>query len=191
MNHTLSASGGSDKSRYLFSLGYLDQKGTFIGTYLKRYTVRLNTEFNVKNNIRFGENLQLIYRDNPRTGIIGETNIGMTYREQPIIPVHDEGGGYGGSRAGGLGNAQNPVANAERAFDDKGYDVGIFGNVYAEVDFLKYFTARTSFGGTFDNFYYYNFGYHQYENAENNGANSFSENAGFNRSWTWTNTLAF
>ena len=106
MNQTVTASGGGDKSRYLLSLGYLDQKGTFIGTYLKRYTVRLNTEFNVKNNIRIGENIQLIYRDNPKTGILGETNIGMTYREQPIIPVYDEGGGYGGSAAKGLGNAQ-------------------------------------------------------------------------------------
>lgn len=191
MNHTLTAAGGTDKSRFLFSLGYLDQKGTFLGTYLKRYTIRLNSEFNLRKNIKIGENLQVIYRDNPRTGILGETNIGMTYREQPIIPVHDEGGGYGGTRAQGLGNAQNPVANAERALDNKGYSLGVFGNMYAEVNFAKYFTAKTSFGGTFDNFYYYNYGFHQYENAENNGSNSFSENAGFNRGWTWTNTLAF
>ena len=191
MNHTLTASGGTDKSRYLFSFGYLDQKGTFLGTYLKRYTVRVNTEVAVKKNIKIGENIQIIYRDNPRTGILGETNIGMTYREQPIIPVHDEGGGYGGSRAQGLGNAQNPVANAERGLDNKGSDLGVFGNVYGEVNFAKYFTARTSFGGTIDNFYYYNYGFQTYENAENNGSNSFSENAGFNHSWTWTNTLAF
>jgi TonB-linked SusC/RagA family outer membrane protein len=190
-NHTISASGGTDKGRYLFSLGYLDQQGTFINTYLKRYTARLNTEFNVKNNIRVGENLLVTYRDNPKTGILGETNIGMTYREQPIIPVHDLGGGYGGSSAKDLGNAQNPVANAERSKNDKGYDISVFGNVYAEVDFAKYFTARTSFGGTVDNFYYYYWGYRTYENKENNGSNSFSENAGFNRGYTWTNTLAF
>ncbi|HVZ57849.1 MAG TPA: TonB-dependent receptor [Chitinophagaceae bacterium] len=190
-NHTLTASGGSDKSRYLFSLGYLDQNGTFLGTYLKRYTGRMNMEFNVKKNIRVGENLSVAYRDNPKTGILGETNIGMTYREQPIIPVYDEGGGFAGSRAQGLGNAQNPVANALRAKDNKGYDIQVFGNVYAEVDFLKYFTARTSFGGTLDNYYYYNFGYHQYENAENNGANSFAETGGFSRNYTFTNTIQF
>ena len=52
-------------------------------------------------------------------------------------------------------------------------------------------TAKTSFGGTFDNFYNYQYGFHQYENAEDNSSNSFSENAGFNHNWTWTNTLAF
>ena len=108
-----------------------------------------------------------------------------------IMHVYDGGGGYGGSEAKGLGNAENPVANARRGLDDKGYDVGIFGNVYASVDFLKYFTAKTSFGGTFDNFYYYNYGFHQYENAEDNSSNSFSENAGYNHAWTWTNTLQF
>jgi TonB-linked SusC/RagA family outer membrane protein len=191
-NHTLSVAGGTDKSRYLLSLGYLNQKGTFLHTYLKRYTIRLNSDFSIKNNIRIGENLQVIYRDNPRPWQIHErNNIAMTYCEQPIIPVHDEGGGYGGTSALGLGNFPNPVADAERAKDDKGYDVGIFGNVYAEVDFLKNFRARTSFGGTFDNFYYYNFSFHTYENAENNIVNGFSENAGFDRGWTWTNTLAF
>jgi TonB-linked SusC/RagA family outer membrane protein len=191
MNHTLTASGGSDKSRYLFSLGYLDQNGTFLETYLKRYTARLNMEFNIKNTIRIGENLAVAYRDNPRTGILGETNIGMTYREQPIIPVYDEGGGYGGSAAKGLGNAQNPVANALRGKDDKGYDISVFGNIYAEADITQYLTARTSFGGTFDNYYFYYFGYHQYENAEPNGSNSFNESGGFGRNYTWTNTLNF
>lgn len=191
MNHTLAVSGGNDKSRYLFSVGYLDQKGTFLGTYLKRYTIRLNTDFVVKNNIHIGENLQTIFRDNPQTGIIGETTIGMTYREQPIIPVHDEGGGYGGTAAPGLGNASNPVADAERALNNKGYSLGVFGNVYAQVDFAKYFAIKTSFGGTFDNFYYYNYTYHTYENAENNAANSLQEVGGFDRSWTWTNTLSF
>ncbi|MEJ7914368.1 MAG: TonB-dependent receptor plug domain-containing protein, partial [Chitinophagaceae bacterium] len=38
-SHTLSASGGSDKSSYLFSLGYFNQQGTLIETYLKRYSV--------------------------------------------------------------------------------------------------------------------------------------------------------
>jgi TonB-linked SusC/RagA family outer membrane protein len=190
-NHTLTVSGGNDKNHYLFSAGYLNQKGTFLGTYLKRYTIRLNTDFTVKNNIHIGENLQTIYRDNPKTAIIGETNIGNTYREQPIIPVYDEGGGYGGDAGAGLGNASNPVAVAARGLDDKGYDLGVFGNVYAQVDFAKYFAIKTSFGGNFDNFYYYNYGYHSYENAENNSSNGFSENAGFNRNWTWTNTLTF
>jgi len=44
-NHTLTASGGSDKSNYLFSVNYLNQRGTLLNNYEKRYQVRLNTNF--------------------------------------------------------------------------------------------------------------------------------------------------
>ena len=66
------------------------------------------------------------------------------------------------------------------------------GNVYAEVDFLKHFTVRSSFGGIIDNNYGYGFNYVGYENAEGNtGLNSFSENASYNTQWTFTNTLTY
>lgn len=191
-SHTLSASGGSDKGQYLFSLGYFNQQGTLIGTYLKRYSVRANTEFNIKNHIRVGENLQIYYKNNPQIGNQSEGNeISQTYRMQAIVPVYDIKGNFAGARGAGLGNGSNPVARRIRAKDDRGNTWNIFGNVFAEVDFLKYFTARTSFGGTLNNYYYYFYGFRTYENAENNGSNSFSENAGYNSSYTWTNTLTF
>ncbi len=191
-SHTVTASGGNDKNTYLFSMNYFNQQGTLMGTYLKRYSVRANTTFNINNNIRVGENLYMFNRDNPQIGNQSEGNaISMAYREQPIIPVFDINGGFAGTAAKGLGNAQNPVANQARTFENKGNSWDIQGNVFGEVDFLKHFTARTTFGGTMSNFYYYNYGYRTYENAENNGSNSFSENAGYNRQWTWTNTLKY
>lgn len=191
-SHTITASGGNEKNTYLFSLNYFNQEGTAIGTYLKRYSARVNTTFNIKNNIRIGENLYIFNRDNPRFTNQDEGNpISMAYREQPIIPVTDINGGWAGTAAKGLGNATNPVANQVRGMDNKGNSWDIQGNVFAEVDFAKHFTARSAFGGTMSNFYYYNYGFRTYENAENNGSNSFSENAGYNRSWTWTNTLKY
>src|SRR5436190_2261653 len=53
--HNLSVSAGSEKSSYFFSINYLDQDGIMKYQYLKRYAVRMNTLFNVKNNIRIGE----------------------------------------------------------------------------------------------------------------------------------------
>ena len=191
-SHTITASGGNDKNTYLFSMNYFNQQGTLMGTYLKRYSVRANTSFNIRNNIRVGENLYLFSRDNPQVGNQSEGNpISMAYREQPIIPVYDINGGFAGTAAKGLGNAQNPVANQARTFDNKGNSWDIQGNVFGEIDLFKHFQLRTSFGGTMSNFYYYNYGYRTYENAENNGSNSFSENAGYNRQWTWTNTLKY
>lgn len=172
-------------------MGYFDQQGTYLNTYLKRYSARINTTFNVKNNIRIGENAYMFYKDNPQIGVLGETPIAVLYREQPIIPKYDINGGYAGSRGAGLGNASNPFADADRRANNKGNDWQIIGNVFGEVDFLKHFTARTSFGGTMDNYYYYSYTYHTYENAENNGSNGYNEGAGYNRSWIWTNTINY
>lgn len=191
-SHTVTASGGNEKNTYLFSMNYFNQQGTLMGTYLKRYSARVNTTFNIKNNIRIGENLYLFYNDNPQIGNQSEGNpISMSYREQPIIPVYDINGGFAGTAAKGLGNAQNPVANLVRSFENRNNSWNIQGNMFAEVDFLSHFTARTVFGGTMNNQYGYGYGYRTYENAENNGSNSFNENAQYNRQWTWTNTIKY
>ncbi len=192
-SHTVTVSGGADKSSYLFSLGYLDQQGTLISTYLKRYSVRANTLFNIKDHIRVGENAYMFFKDNPTIGNQNEGNpISMAYREQPIIPVYDIMGNYAGTKSQDLGNAQNPVAIVKRRQNDRGYNWDIQGNAYAEVDFLKHFTARTSFGGSIDNFDYHYFTYTAYENAEGNtNTNSYTEGAGYNSSWTWNNTLTY
>ncbi|MCW3092384.1 MAG: TonB-dependent receptor plug [Ferruginibacter sp.] len=192
-SHTVSVSSGTDRSSFYFSLGYLDQKGTLIETYLKRYSARINTVFNIKDRIRIGENAYFFYKKNPGFTNQNEGNaISMSYRESPIIPVYDIAGNYAGTGSQGLGNAQNPVANMQRTHNNKGNDYQVLGNVFAEVDILKNLTARTSFGGTIDNYYSRAFSYTAYENAENNAnPNSLQENFGTNSSWTWTNTLSY
>ena len=196
-NHTLSASGGSDKSQYFFSFNYFNQQGTLLDTYLKRYSARINTTFNVKDHIRVGENAYVFYRSSPG-GIPGSANqaegnpISMSYRMSPIIPVYDIVGNYAGTQVKGLGNPQNPVAILQRSANNKNNDWQITGNVFAEVDILKHLTARTSFGGNIENYYNTQFKYTAYENTENNtNPNTFVEISGYNSSWTWTNTLKY
>jgi TonB-linked SusC/RagA family outer membrane protein len=192
MNHNLSVSGGADRSRYMMSVDYFDQKSVMEFSYYKRYTFRVNTEFNVKKNIRIGENVQINSFEDNTTGNNGEgTELGFAYRNQPIIPVYDIAGNFAGSRGPNLGNSGNPYAVRFRAKDNKYQQLGIFGNLYAEVDFLKHFTARTSIGGQLSYGNYYGFAFKTYENSENNTNNSYNE--AFNRynQWIWTNTLAY
>jgi TonB-linked SusC/RagA family outer membrane protein len=192
-NHNLSVSSGSDKSNYYFSLNYLNQDGIMKYQGLTRYAVRANTQFMIKDKIRVGENAYIFYKQNPRFGNQSEGSPFTTaYREDAIIPVYDIAGNFAGTKSNGLGNARNPFADIYRTKDNKVNNWDISGNVYAEVDFLKHFTARTSFGGIIDNNYSYNFNFVGYENAEGNtGLNSFSENSGYNSSWTFTNTLTY
>jgi TonB-linked SusC/RagA family outer membrane protein len=191
-SHTVTASGGSDKSAYLFSFNYFDQQGTLLNTYLKRYAARINTVFNVKNNVRVGENLYVFYKDNPRIDNNGEGNeVNTTAWEQPIIPLVNAGGGFGGTAGSGLGNSSSPYAARVRAKDNKGLDWQMQGNVFAEVDFLRHFTAKTLFGGNLDNYYGFYHNYRSYENAENSASNSYGEYSGYNSNWNFTNTLNY
>ena len=192
-SHNLTVSGGSDKSSYLFGVAYLDQQGIAVNSYLKRYSVRANTVFNIKDRVRIGENAYIFYKQNPIFGNQSEGSPFTTaFRESPIIPVYDIRGNYAGTKSQDLGNAQNPYANVARTANNRNNNWAVSGNIFAEVDILKNLTARTSFGGGFDNYYYHNFNYVAYENAEGNtGSNSFTEGAGYNSSSTWTNTLAY
>ena len=192
-SHNISVSGGGDKSSYLFSFGYFNQQGTLINTYLKRYTARANTSFNVKDHIRMGENLSVFFRDNPTILNQNEGNaISMTYRIPALIPVYDIVGNYAGTKSFSVNNAANPVAQQKNQSNNKGNDWEIVGNGWAEADFLKHFTVRTNIGGTIDNYYYYNFSPTPYQNAEGNTTpNSFSEGSGFSSHWQWTNTLNY
>ncbi|GAB3327057.1 TonB-dependent receptor [Larkinella ripae] len=193
-SHSLTASGGTEKSTYLFALNYINQQGTLLETYLKRYSARINTSFNIGKNIRVGENANVYYRSSPGFGNQAEFGtLSAVYKMMPIIPVRDIMGNYGGTFAGpSLGSNQNPVAMQERTINNRDHSWNIVGNVYAEVDFLKNFTARTSFGGTVINAYSQNFSFTQYDNKQGNSSpNAYSESASFNSTLMWTNTLNY
>ncbi|NSL87127.1 TonB-dependent receptor [Chitinophaga sp. Mgbs1] len=191
-SHNVAVSGGGDKGNYLFSLNYFNQQGTLMNTYLKRYTIRSNTQYNVTDHIRVGENLAFSMTDNPAVEInTSDAAIGHALREQSIIPVYDIKGNFAGSWGDALGDAQNPVAMQYRTRNNKGLNTRLFGNIYGEADFLNNFTFRTSFGGEIYSSWSHSFTYPQYENKENATQNSYSESATNGHNWTWTNTLTF
>ncbi|RBL91346.1 SusC/RagA family TonB-linked outer membrane protein [Chitinophaga flava] len=191
-SHNVAVSGGGDRGNYLFSLNYFNQQGTLMNTYLKRYTIRSNTQYNITDRIRVGENLAFSMTENPAVEInSADAAIGHAIREQSIIPVYDIKGNYAGSWGDALGDAQNPVAIQARTRNNKGLNTRLFGNIYGEVDFLKYLTFRTSFGGEVYSGWSHSFTYPQYENKENATANSYTEGSTNGHSWTWTNTLTY
>ena len=195
LDQNLTISGGTDKSKYLFGLGYIDQKGTLINTFLKRYSGRLNTSFTLGDHIRIGENLNIIHRENP--GFNENSDFGgiiETVKQQPIVPIRDIMGNWGGTFGGpSLGDGQNPIAVQYRNRDkDIVNEWHIIGNVFAEVDFLNHFTARTSLGYNVRNNYTQDFNTTQVENVQgNNSFNSLSVSSGYRSQRTFTNVLTY
>ncbi|WP_199501942.1 TonB-dependent receptor [Mucilaginibacter conchicola] len=191
-SHNIAISSGGENGSYLFSANYYNQQGTLIDTYQKRYTIRANSSYNFNKHIRVGENLAYSITKNPKVGGNNPDGvITMAIRQQPIIPVYDIAGNYAGSYGSGMGDANNPVAIQQRSKVNGDVGYRIFGNIYAEADFLKSFTFRTSFGGDITNGNSHYFNYPTYESKENVQTNSYGEDSYSNWSYTWTNTLAF
>lgn len=196
MDHNLSVSGGGERSNYLFSMNYHDQDGTLIYNYLKRYSFRVNTTFDISDNIRIGENVYALYKNNPGylnlPGVNNGNSINYAYRMPAIVPVYDIKGNFAGGGSQSLGNASNPVAVMQRTKDNVGNNWQVLGNVFGEIDFLKHFTFRTTFGGNIDFFNNKSFVFTAYEAAENSqNPNSFIESYGYTTSRTWTNTVKY
>jgi len=192
-SHNVSVSGGSETGNYLLGLNYFNQNGIIDFTGYKRYSVRANTNFVVKNKIRIGENIQLSYIDKHGFTNQDEGNaISMAYRMQPIVPVYDIKGNFAGTRGSNLGNARNPYADLYRGKDNKDRKIGVIGSAYAEVDFLKYFTAKSVIGLDYGNNNYYYFNIPAYESAEGRGGTgNYGEGESYNYQMTWYNTLSF
>lgn len=192
-SHNVTVSGGTDMGNYLFGMNYFDQDGIIKFTGYKRYSVRANTNFIIKQKIRVGENLQVSLIDKHGFTNQDEGNaISMAYRMQPIVPVFDIAGNFAGTRGSNLGNASNPYANLYRGKDNKDKKVGVIGSVYAEVDFLKYLTVKSLLGLDYGSSWYNYFNIPAYENAEGRGGTGeYGEGHSFDYQLTWFNTLSF
>nr|WP_290935947.1 SusC/RagA family TonB-linked outer membrane protein [Haliscomenobacter sp.] len=197
--HSLGFSGGGDNSRFYFGLSTQDQAGIMIYNNFKRHAFRANSEFNLTKKLRIGENLQFTYRqvlgqqgDNGGLGIGDDENdVLQAFRMPSIIPVYDEFGGYAGTAAKGFNNPRNPVANRDRGRDNRSFNAGLFGNIYAEYDLIPGLVVRTSLGGNYGSNYNVNYFGIQYENSENNSAFTYGEGGGFGFGWTVTNTANY
>jgi TonB-linked SusC/RagA family outer membrane protein len=195
-SHTITVSGANDKNSYLFSGGYLDQQGTLLDTYLKRYSARVNTTFNIKNTIRIGESVYAYYRQSPG-GFNNQSEssaLSWIYRTQAAIPVYDIAGNYGGTWDGPveLGNANTPFAVLERTKNNHNRQWNVQGNAFAEVDLSKHVTLHTSLNGNIYNNFYNSIIYNQYNDGENhNTPNGALENTSFASTIFWSNTITY
>jgi TonB-linked SusC/RagA family outer membrane protein len=189
-NYDLAIRGGSSRSNYSFSLGYLNNDGIVLNSNYKRYNVRFNSQHDIARNLTFGENISIVSTKQTAadirasyTGVLSSALFNMRN-----IPVwEDEAAGIYGSPSGDF---PNPVASLN-ARDNVNNGTNIGGNIYLEYKFMGMFTAKTDFA--------YNWGYSKNKNftalAPGGGRglteNSLSEFYGTGHTWIWNNTLTF
>ncbi|GAB3254581.1 TonB-dependent receptor [Larkinella harenae] len=191
-NYQVGASGGTEKGSYSISFNHFNQKGILEHTNYKRYSIRANTEFKVKNRLKIGENLTVSYDE--RVGFTNndESNpIAFAVRSHPLIPVYDVAGNFAGAKGLNLGNARTPLQELYRAKDNKTKGVHLFGNAFGELDLFKGLTFRTSFGVEYNLYNFDQYTPRDPESPEARNANSFRSENRYDNSWTWYNTLTY
>lgn len=161
--HNLSISGGSESTKYFFSLGFTDQESVVKTNDLKRYAFRSNIDHSISKKVRIGKSLSYAYTE--ITGLNNGANSlsGAIYnatRALPNVPIYDPantafGGfnitangattGFGANLAGPDNNIPNiAYVLANNFYRNRNHR--ILGNAYAEADLARGLTARTQIG---------------------------------------------
>ncbi len=149
---SVSASGGSESSRYFFSAGYLSQDGILKGSSFDRVNLRINSSHDITKSIRIGQNISASISKFERLSefSFGST-LGNVLTANPEIPVRMADGNWGYSPTSL--NSNNPLASIEFQNDDTRRPV-VNGNMYADITLAKDLIFRSQFNfnlGTIEN----------------------------------------
>jgi len=192
MQHNVSVGGGGDIGNYFASFSYTDQEGAVLNTRLKRYTVRANTEFDVSDDFRVGENISFTLSENVQAGThVGRNALDFAGDMHSIIPVRDIRGNFAGTAAPGLGTAQNPIALRERTRNDDQGTRRLFGNLFAELDLFRGLSFRSSFGADLSSGFLEEFQFPSYEEAQTSTTNAFTKEVRSSQEWTWSSEFTY
>ena len=144
-NYELSASGGSDKTQYYTSVGYMKQGGVILSSDFDRLSGRLNLNHQHNDKLRFATSINLTKATNHRVqeenSKEGSTKTGIF--SPPNIPVYGPDGNYYYDQV--RLTRENPVAMLELPVNEaKTYR--ILANASAEYNIIPELLLKTSFG---------------------------------------------
>ncbi|WP_020598691.1 TonB-dependent receptor [Spirosoma panaciterrae] len=155
-SHQLSASGGSDKSRYAVSFGYYDQQGIILNSNFKRYTLRANLDNNLTSRLKAGLTMQGAFTtgNNARTEVDGNNGGGVTSAAlsyAPNFPVYNADGSYY-KNTGALNGygVDNPLAIANE-ITNTATTIRLLANSFLDYTLIDGLNIRASFGADLQN----------------------------------------
>ena len=158
-NHSLSVSGGTEKSNYYFSGGFSDLSGDIVDNTQRKYNVRANVEQKALNIFTFGFTTGVSYIKN--TGVNNGTNslsgnVTNALLVFPNVPVFNADGSYNISPAGtvlGAGaNTQqidNNYTNIKYILDHNLYNnqnLTLTGTSYIDAKIITGLNVRSQIG---------------------------------------------
>ncbi|QJB38410.1 TonB-dependent receptor [Chitinophaga oryzae] len=179
-NHSLTVNGGDARTQYLLSGSYFKQEGIALGSDFKRLSVRLNLDNKTTDWLKIGTSLQLInIKENVNATSSNVINTALS--QTPDIAVKNTDGSWGGAYNpnGWVNSTVNPYAIALINKDQVNRNQ-LFGNLYAEISFLKDFVLRNeatvSFSMATEDRFNPSYTFGLVKNINNSGAYIYNQN---------------
>ena len=156
-NHSLSFTGGDEKTRYLISTNYMTQDGIVWGTGFERYSGRINLDRDISDRFRAGTSLSFarskLDLSEVETGELAGNSRGMIAAmafDPATAPTNAEGEWVQQATLGEF--MINPVATVSELVNRRN-ETRFLWNLFGEFDILDNLQFRSSVGGTlFDYF---------------------------------------
>ncbi|HEU5054600.1 MAG TPA: TonB-dependent receptor [Hanamia sp.] len=184
-NHNISVSGGTNKYKFYFSGGYLNEQGVLKGNDYQRFSLRYNHELDVNSKLKFGNDLSFshyISQNKPYSVFT------QAYLAAPIYNAKNPDGTYGYTDKSDVGN---PLATLDYTHD-KSYGNRGEGSLWGEYKITKDLSFRSSFGIDLqqDNGQVYVPVYHV-NSTQKNETSHLNYNADSIYQWTWDNYFTY
>lgn len=142
-NHELSVLGGTENTKFNFSLGYFNDNGYFIGQNYTRYTGRINLDQNLGKKIKIGASILASYSENdgasynPYGVALISSPLGVPYDSDGkfiVYPINDS-------------TTPNPLLAREKdKFVNLEKRMRVLGSLFAEAELLPGLKYRLNFG---------------------------------------------
>ena len=145
--YNVSISNGSERGTSFFSLGYYDNKGIIKHSDFKRYSARMNSDYKL---LKIGDLNVLTIGEHFTINRTSEVQAPGGFLENvlqfnPSLPVRTTNGDFAGP-VGGYPDRENPLARLERNGDNRYTYWRTFGDVYLNINPIKNFNVKTTFG---------------------------------------------
>ncbi|MCF2505927.1 TonB-dependent receptor [Dyadobacter sp. CY107] len=164
-SYNLTISSNKDKLKTSLVAGIFNQKGVVINNDYKRYSLRMNSEYDLSDKIQIGFNIapQYIYDNTPRTD--GDRGTGILFNALhtwPVMPIRDANGELTKSNkfpegTGNIFEYPNWVRAAQELINEN-KNTKLLGNTYLVYSPIKGLKLRTTLNIEYENnrFFFFN-----------------------------------
>lgn len=138
-SYTLTATGGTDKTKYSVSGNYYNEQGLAIENDYKRYNVRANVDQKIHKNITLGTNLLITQ--------IHRNGGGLSADRSPVFPMYDTDGNYFKIAPLDFGH---PIAYANEVLNES-QTIDVLGSLSLNWEITPWLSFRTLVSNKYGN----------------------------------------